>query len=115
MKQEEPPAAVKFSGTITNTSLPDVIQLLCIGRNSCRMSVRSGRNEGWIHFREGEIVHSKTGRLSGEEAFYAILAWELGVFQCDHAPAEKETIHESWDFLLMESMRRLEDFSAPGS
>jgi hypothetical protein len=105
---------VKFSGTIANTSLPDVIQLLCIGRNTCRMAVRSGKNQGVIYFREGEIVHSQTGKLRGEEAFYAILSWELGVFHCEVVPAEKETIQESWDFLLMESMRRLEELNVPG-
>jgi hypothetical protein len=105
---------VKFSGTVTNTSLPDVIQLLCIGRNTCCMSVRSGKKRGVIYFRQGEIVHSQTGTLRGEEAFYAILSWELGVFHCEVAPPKKETIQESWDFLLMESMRRLEELNVPG-
>ena len=111
MNQEGPRTNLRFSGTITNTSLPDVIQLICIGGNSCRMWVRSGKKQGWIYFRDGEIVHSHTDNLSGEEAFYAILSWELGVFLCDVAAAEKETIQESWDFLLMESMRRLEESS----
>lgn len=70
------------------------------------MLVRSGAQEGWIYFRAGEIVHAQIGGAKGEEAFYAILSWELGIFECDEQPAETETIQESWDFLLMESMRR---------
>ena len=97
-----------FSGTVTNTSLHDVIQLICIGRNSCRMLVRSGTNEGWLYFRDGEIVHAAWEEETGEEAFYVIVSWELGVFECDMVAPETETIHESWDFLLMESMRRLD-------
>ena len=97
-----------FRGTITNTSLPDIIQLICIGRNSCRMHVRSGTNNGLIYFRKGEIIHAQTDRTEGEEAFYTILSWELGVFECDNEPAKTETIQESWDFLLMESVRRLD-------
>ncbi|MBI4965832.1 MAG: DUF4388 domain-containing protein [Desulfomonile tiedjei] len=97
-----------FSGTITNTSLHDMIQLLCIGRNSCRMHVRSGPKKGLICFREGEIVHAQGSQLEGEEAFYDILSWELGTFECDDVAWRKETIQESWDFLLMESMRRLD-------
>jgi hypothetical protein len=97
-----------FRGTITNTSLPDIIQLICIGRNSCRMQVRSGTNNGLIYFRKGEIVHAQTDALEGEEAFYAILSWELGMFECDDRRAKTETIQESWDFLLMESVRRLD-------
>jgi hypothetical protein len=97
-----------FSGTITNTSLPDIIQLLCIGRSSCRVHVRSGSNKGSICFRQGEIVHAETEGVEGEEAFYSILSWELGSFDSDEEPAKAETIQENWDFLLMESMRRME-------
>lgn len=103
-----------FSGTVTNTSLHDIIQLICIGRNSCRMLVRSGTKEGWIFFRDGEIVHAEYTNASGEEAFYSILSWELGVFDCDLVPEKSETIHESWDFLLMESMRRLDTLYSSG-
>jgi Domain of unknown function (DUF4388) len=72
------------------------------------MQVRSGINDGLIYFRKGEIVHAQTPGMEGEEAFYMILSWELGVFECDDRPAEAETIQESWDFLLMESVRRLD-------
>jgi len=70
------------------------------------MLVRSGPREGWIYFKAGEIVHAETASVTGEEAFYSILSWELGIFECDEQTAEAITIHESWDFLLMESMRR---------
>jgi hypothetical protein len=72
------------------------------------MLVRSRGKEGWIYFRDGEIVHAECDDLKGEEAFYAIVSWELGLYECDVVPAETETIQESWDFLLMESMRRLD-------
>lgn len=108
MTTRKPTTATAFSGTVTNTSLPDIIQLLCIGRNTCRMVIRSGQRRGLIHFREGEISHAEAGDTKGEEAFYEILAWEIGLFECDDMSVEQETINESWDFLLMESMRRLE-------
>lgn len=72
------------------------------------MHVRSSEKKGMICFREGEIVHAQTEEITGEEAFYLILCWELGVFSCDEKPPKAETIQESWDFLLMESMRRLD-------
>ncbi len=97
-----------FNGTVTNISLPDLIQLLCIGRNSCRMQIRAGTQKGLIYFRDGEIIHAETEDLEGEEAFYQILSWEIGIFEGDRIEPEKETIHENWDFLLMESVRRRE-------
>ena len=102
-----------FSGTVTNTSLHDIIQLLCIGRTNCRMLVRSGIRKGVIYFREGEITHAESTDNEGEEAFYDILSWELGSFLCDETTTETQTIHENWDFLLMESMRRLDRLWGP--
>ncbi len=72
------------------------------------MHVRSGGKKGMICFRDGEIVHAQTMEISGEEAFYVILSWDLGVFSCDDNMPKCQTIQESWDFLLMESMRRLD-------
>jgi len=75
------------------------------------MVVKSGTRTGTIFVRDGEIVHAKTGDLEGEEAFYEIISWELGMFACDGQTVDTDTIHESWDFLLIESMRRLETLS----
>ncbi len=100
-----------YSGAITNVSLHDVIQLICIGRNTCRMEVRSGSKRGSIFFREGEIVHAQEKANKGEEAFFEILSWDLGEFLCDKTPAIEDTIGESWDFLLMESVRRIDKLS----
>ncbi len=103
---------IGFSGTITHTSLLDIVQLICIGRHTCRMRVKSGVDIGTVYFRDGEIIHAQTNGLQGEEAFYTILTWRMGLFECDETEPEMVTIHESWDFLLMESMRRAD--KAPG-
>lgn len=97
-----------YNGAITNVSLHDVIQLICIGRNTCRMKVRSGSRQGSIFFRDGEIVHAEEQEHKGEDAFFNILSWDLGEFVCDRTPTDEETMGESWDFLLMESVRRID-------
>lgn len=96
-----------FSGSVTNTNLHDIVQLICISRSSCRMKVRSGPDAGFIFFSSGEIAHAEVQGTQGVEAFYKILSWETGAFVCDEIEPETHTIEESWDFLLMESMRRL--------
>jgi hypothetical protein len=72
------------------------------------MTVKSGSKKGVVAVRDGEIIHAEAADMTGEDAFYEIISWELGVFECDDTPVQSETIHESWDFLLIESMRRLE-------
>lgn len=97
-----------YSGTITHASLHDVIQLICMGRKTCRMRVKSGTKDGTIYFADGEIVHAEQNSDVGEQAFFNILSWELGAFDCDEAQIPNRTIEESWDFLLMESVRRID-------
>jgi hypothetical protein len=75
------------------------------------MEVRSGSRKGDIFFRDGEIIHARERQYKGEEAFYNILSWDLGEFVCDRTPADEDTIGESWDFLLMESVRRIDRLS----
>ncbi|MEW6533099.1 MAG: DUF4388 domain-containing protein [Thermodesulfobacteriota bacterium] len=100
--------SIGFSGRVTNTSLHEVVQLMCIGGHTRRLHVRSGTRKGDIYFRSGEIIHAQNGASQGEEAFYQILSWETGAFECDEQAPQVETIRESWEFLLMESMRRVE-------
>ena len=56
------------------------------------MGVTSAADTGAIYFRVGEVVHAESNTLQGEEAFYWILSWELGIFACDESRPEKETI-----------------------
>ncbi len=97
-----------FTGRVSNTSLHDVIQLVCVSGCTCCMDVRSGTQRGVISFKHGEIVHAVNDRLEGEEALYKILSWRLGVFQCRELSHDRETICRSWDFLLVESLRRID-------
>lgn len=97
-----------FIGTLTNTSLHDVIQLLCVARGTCRMRVKSWSGAGFIAFRDGEIIHAECDVLEGEEAFYALLTLEQGVFSCEEPADDGITIQESWDYLLVESLRRFD-------
>jgi len=76
------------------------------------MLVRSGNDQGWIYFKNGEIVHAETNGLQGEDALYRVLSWELGVFECDQVSAASQTIRENWDYLLMESLRRRDSLDA---
>jgi hypothetical protein len=96
-------------GTVTNASLHDVIQLMCVSRCTCRLCVKSWEGEGLIEFQGGEITHAQCGELTGASAFYETLTFEQGIFWCEALEDEKEaTIEESWDYLLLESLRRFD-------
>lgn len=112
MNSENQSSGKGYSGVITNAGLHDMIQLICIGRNTCRMQVTSGTRKGTIYFKEGDIVNAEERNIKGEQALFNILSWELGTFECDETRSQEETIRESWDFLLMESVRRIDSLKS---
>ncbi len=95
-----------FRGSVADFQLSDIIQLNCLGRLTTALRVRRQNETGTIYFQEGNIVHAETDRLEGEEAFYYIMSWDGGEFSVlrNQFPP-RETIHKSWQNLLLESLR----------
>jgi response regulator RpfG family c-di-GMP phosphodiesterase len=98
------------TGSLSEMSLPDVIQILANGRKNGRLSIQAEGKAGEVHFGEGAIYDAKFGDLSGEEAFYAMLVLTEGDFELDPSfvPSER-VIHASTESLLLEGMRRLDE------
>ena len=96
-----------FSGTLKQVGLPDVIQIQCLGRNSCILEVRNQQTRGEIYIENGMVVHATAGGLAGEKAFHLLLTLNNGEFHLQpfKQPAER-TVHGPWELLLMESARR---------
>lgn len=99
-----------FSGTLRHVGLNDVIQIQCLSRNSCVLSVQNPKSQGEIYLESGVIIHATAGALAGEEALFQLLSLNQGEFQLK--PFEKpaaRTLQGSWEFLLMESARKRDE------
>jgi CheY-like chemotaxis protein len=100
-------------GNLHSMSLPSIIQINCTERNQARLRIRRRRQEGSIFFADGNIVHATLGSQVGEEAIYALLAWEDGNFELEmDVSAPEQTISTDWSGLLLEGMRRLDEEAA---
>ena len=99
-----------FSGTLRHVGLTDVIQIQCLGRHSCILSVHNALVEGEIYVESGVIVHATAGKLAGEDALFQLLAMSHGDFQLKPfvKPAAR-TLQGAWEFLLMESARKRDE------
>ena len=99
-----------FSGTLRHVGLTDVIQIQCLGRHSCILSVNNPQLQGEIFVEAGVIVHATAGALAGEEALFQLLAMSHGDFQLKHfeKPVAR-TVQGAWEFLLMESARKRDE------
>lgn len=101
-----------FKGSVADFQLSDIVQLNCLGRITSALQVKCDNEEGIIFFQDGNITHSETEHLKGELAFYHIMGWQGGEFTVlRNQTPEQQTIAGSWQSLLLESMRRIDENS----
>jgi response regulator RpfG family c-di-GMP phosphodiesterase len=98
------------SGSLSEMSLPDMVQVLWHGRKTGALKIRAKSGAGEIHFVGGSIYNALFGNFRGEEAFYAMLALREGDFALDpNFIAPQELLQKSPEALLLEGMRRLDE------
>jgi hypothetical protein len=90
--------------------LPDLIQIYTVSMATGALTIRSGAERGTIWFDRGEMVHAVCGAERGEPAVYRMLRWSDGEFALDsRARAPEHTIVASWQNVLMEGCRLLDE------
>jgi two-component system chemotaxis response regulator CheB len=105
------PAVSGFVGEIEGLGLVDLVQFACLAGDDRKLSVLSEDNRGVLYFADNEIIHAEFGELTGEEAFYRIMSWLSGTFSMLFASTNARTIDSSWNFLLLEAARRIDEQS----
>ncbi len=103
------PVGSGFVGEIEGLGLVDLVQFACLAGDDRKLSVLSDDNRGVLYFSDNEIVHAEFGELTGEEAFYRIMSWLSGTFSMLFASTNVRTIDSSWNFLLLEAARRIDE------
>lgn len=98
------------SGSLSEMSLPDLVQILAHGRKSGQLKLRFGQKKGEIHFLNGEIYNALFEKLRGEEAFFNMLHYKDGTFSINpHFKAESKVIQMNSEMLLLEGLRRFDE------
>lgn len=99
-----------FSGAISLPLLPDLIQIYTTSMASGALTIRRAREFGTIWFDRGAMVHAACGKEVGVDAVYRLLQWHDGQFSLDTAAtAPVRSIAASWQEVLMEGCRRLDE------
>jgi response regulator RpfG family c-di-GMP phosphodiesterase len=102
------------AGSLQEMGLPEMVQVLWHGRKTGSLKIRNRKEQGEMHFVQGQVFNAMWGPLRGEEAFYAMLALPEGDFTLDpNFAAPQQVIHASPEALLLEGMRRLDEGIAP--
>jgi len=99
-----------FQGKVFGLQLTDIIQMNCLSRVTTALTFTKDSEKGVIYLNEGEIVHAECGEEQGTDAFYKIMSWQEGEFVSNIGIVSPlQTIHQSWEHLLVEAMRKSDD------
>jgi hypothetical protein len=67
-----------FAARLTDINLHNILQIESLSRSTGVFSVSSFLGSGFLHFKNGELVHAEAGDLVGEVAAFEILSWKSG-------------------------------------
>lgn len=100
-----------LQGSLSELSLPDVIQLVSVSGKTGAFHLRRDDESGTIYLRDGQIVDATTGRLRGEHAVYEMAIWSSGDFEFTPGESSDDvTIDRPNANLMMEAARRLDEW-----
>lgn len=101
----------RLSGSLEDMGVVDILQTFEVGRKSGVASLDADGRHAAIFFRDGKVIDAEMGRLRGEEAVYRALIWNTGNFEVEfRSPKNEDIIPTSTQGLLMEGMRRVDEW-----
>jgi CheY-like chemotaxis protein len=99
-----------ISGQLENLPLPEIVQVLNLGKRTGCVTLSSGGIQGKIWFHDGQLVHAELDAAEGESAFFGLLFWKEGEFSIQPGvEPPRRTIRNDAMFLVMEGLRRVDE------
>ncbi|HTV20121.1 MAG TPA: DUF4388 domain-containing protein, partial [Polyangiaceae bacterium] len=77
----------EFSGDLADIGVGDLLQTIHMGRKDAHITVTHAGEASELWCRAGQVVDARSGTLTGEAAFYRVLAVEQGSVIADFAPS----------------------------
>ncbi|HHQ48416.1 MAG TPA: response regulator, partial [Acidobacteria bacterium] len=79
--EEAASSGAGWSGRIGGLDIFDITQLLAMSGRRLGVRITFKQLSGVLGFEGGQLVHASTGKLRGEEAFFAMVRWAGGTFE----------------------------------
>ncbi len=101
-----------LKGDLGELPLPDLVEMTSVGGKTGRLVLFDEEDvvAGVLMFRGGRLVGARSGELTAEKAFYALLGLRTGSFDFDpSAELEDDEVDLPTESLLIEGMRRLDE------
>jgi CheY-like chemotaxis protein len=105
-----------FSGLLRKVSLTDLIQLECLNHRTSILEVSARNFRGEIYIKQGNIVHASAGSKTGAAAVIRLMKLSGGDFHLKpYSEPAAETIHTTWEQLLMEAAQAADEVGETGT
>lgn len=100
-----------FAGNLSEMNLVDLIQTLELGKKSGIAHLVREHNEGWVFFKDGQVIDAFLEGLQPSEALDSMLTWLDGSFQVSLHPIERvRTIHQSNREILLHGSKLIQQW-----
>jgi hypothetical protein len=110
----EPPQGSGFAARLQDATLWDLVQFECLRRSRRSVRITSRGMVGFVHFRDGNVVHASTARQAGGAALREMLEWKDGIYETwGGAAPDRDTITTPWQSLLLEAAQARDEAVAP--
>ncbi len=104
-------ARTKFSGQLADMAIVDLLQTIEISRKSGTIEFDTDLGVATVWFRDGRVIDAKMGELEAAAAVYRLLGINEGTFEVEFENIQRlPVIEESTQSLLMEGMRRVDEW-----
>jgi DNA-binding response OmpR family regulator len=104
-------ARTKFSGQLADMAIVDLLQTIEISRKSGTIEFDTDLGVATVWFRDGRVIDAKMGDLEAAAAVYRLLGINEGTFEVEFENINRlPVIEESTQSLLMEGMRRVDEW-----
>ncbi|WAS93936.1 DUF4388 domain-containing protein [Nannocystis punicea] len=104
-------ARTKFSGQLADMAIVDLMQTIEISRKSGAIEFETDLGPATVWFRDGRLIDAQMGRLQADAAVFRLLGLSDGRFEVEFKSISRvPTIEESTQSLLMEGMRRVDEW-----
>lgn len=103
-------ARTRFSGSLEDVAVVDLLQTITISGKSGVAVVSRGDRQAQLYFRNGQLIDAEVGDLRGEEAVYRTISWTKGTFDLEFRAVDRQpVIDANINALLMEGLRRVDE------
>ena len=102
----------KHEGSVTGISISSFLQLIEMEGKSCILEAHGDRNdEGFFYFVKGELFDAICGKMRGEDAALAMMAWDNVLLNFKTLPKKKMARNIRKDLLsvIMEGLRQKDE------